>query len=239
MTDTPLPEVAIAAALAQNWKEAIKINTAILKQNKTDIDALNRLGFAYLQSGQFTSAKKMFQKVLKIDPYNQIASRNSKKLTSIKRKDLVRTTGGKLSPLMFLEEPGKTKIVVCVNPAPKNVLSTLVAGQEVQLKARNHAVEVRDERNAYLGVLPDDLSFKLIKFLAGGNRYQTLIKGVGKNTLTVFLRETARGKRFAHQPSFITTTSFLPFSRAHAGEGPDMTPTGEDAQTDAEAVEEV
>lgn len=237
MTDSPLPETAIAAALVQNWKEAIRINTTILKQNKTDIDALNRLGFAYLQSGQFTRSRKMFQKVLKIDPYNQITSRNIKKLGSIRRKDLGRTSPRRLSPLMFLEEPGKTKIVVCVNPAPTSVLSTLVAGQEVQLKARNHCVEVRDERNSYLGALPDDLSFKLIKFLSGGNHYQTLVKGVGKNTLTVFLHEITRGKRFAHQPSFITTTSFLPFSRTRSSEGPDMTPTGEE-DSEAETTEE-
>ncbi|MFZ5844876.1 MAG: tetratricopeptide repeat protein, partial [Patescibacteria group bacterium] len=201
-------EVAITAALAQNWKEAIRINLAILTQRKNDIDALNRLGFAYLQSGQITAAKKTFQKVISLDPYNQIANRNLKKLTTLKRKNLS-PSPQKLSPLMFLEDPGKTKIVGCVNLAPVQVLSTLYAGQAVELRAKNHCVEIRDQKNIYLGALPDDLSFKLIKLMSGGNRYQALIKGISKNSLTVFLREIYRGKRFAHQPSFISSTGFI------------------------------
>lgn len=49
---------AISAALAQDWNEAIRINLALLKTDKTNISLLNRLGFAYLQSGQLTLAKK-------------------------------------------------------------------------------------------------------------------------------------------------------------------------------------
>lgn len=114
--------------------------------------------------------------------------------------------------MFFLEEPGKTKIVMCINPAPAALLSSVSPGDEIVLHARNHSVEIRNYKNAYLAALPDDLSFRLIKFLAGGNTYQALIKSVGKNSLTVFLRELSRGKRFSNQPSFASTGIFMPFS---------------------------
>lgn len=232
---------AIASALKQDWQEAIKINLALLEQDASNIDTLNRLGFAYLSSGQISHAKKTYQQVLELDEYNQIALKNLKKLSSVKQKDLITNSTGTLSPMMFLEEPGRTKIVSCINPAPTNILATLYSAQEVFLKAKKHCVELRDEKNTYLGALPDDLSFKLIKFIEGGNQYRAFVKSVGKNALTVFLREVTRGKHFANQPSFITVSSYSPYSRSdeHLAEKPDTTPTGEDnEESEQEHTEE-
>ncbi len=206
-------EDAIAQALAQHWSEAIRTNTAILAQDKGDIDALCRLAFAYLKTGKFTQAKTTYHKVLVLDPYHHIALKNLKRLGTLKRKDVTGVPMQAISPLQFLEEPGKTKIVECVHLAPVAILSTLVSGQEVILKAKNHCVEVRDAKNRYLAVLPDDISFKLNKFMDAGNRYQALVKGVEKQSLKIFLRELSRGKRFAHQPSFTAITSYVPFTR--------------------------
>ena len=83
---TPTAETAIAAALSYNWKESIRINTLLIKENKNDIAALNRLGYAYAQNGQKTLAKATFEKVLKLDAYNQIALKHIKNLGSIKKK---------------------------------------------------------------------------------------------------------------------------------------------------------
>jgi len=214
----PSDAAAIAAALAQDWKEAIHINVALLKACKDNISLLNRLGFAYMQSGQLTLAKKTFLKVTKLDPYNQIASKNLKKLGLVHQKDFLKQTRSRVTPMSFLEEPGKTKIVECVNTAPIAALSTVSPGEEVELKARNHVVEARSCRGVYLGALPDDVSFRLIKFLAVGNTYQALVKSVCKNSLALFLRELTRGKRFANQPSFATTAMYVPFTRTEQGE---------------------
>lgn len=214
MSDMTISDAAaIQAALAQDWKAAIRINVALLKTNKNNISLLNRLGFAYLQSGELTQAKKTFLKVLRLDSYNQIAAKNLKKLGLVRQKDIIKVKRNQVTPMSFLEEPGKTKIIDCVNTATLAALSTVSPGEEVELKARNHVVEVRNSRHVYLGALPDDLSFRLIKFLAVGNTYQALIKSVGKNSLIVFLRETSRGKRFANQPSFSTTALYVPFAR--------------------------
>lgn len=230
MSDEKISDVAaINAALAQDWKEAIRINTALLKVDKNNISYLNRLGFAYLQSGELTLAKKTFLKVTKLDEYNQIAIKNLKKLGSVRQKDLVKGNRKQVLPMSFLEEPGKTKIVECVNAAPLSALATVFPGEEVELKAKNHVVELRSSANIYLAALPDDLSFRLIKFLAVGNTYQALVQSVSKNTLTVFLRELTRGKRFATQPSFATTAIYVPFTRSERSE--------DGTETDAEAKE--
>ena len=234
MTDGATADTAIQAALSQNWKEAIRINTELLKEDKTNVDALNRLGFAYLQSGNTLSAKKCFTKALTLDPYNLIADKNLKKLSIVQKKDGSDGPQSHLSPLMFLEEPGKTKIVNCLNAAPARILSSITSGHEVFLKAKKHCVEIRDSDNTYLGVLPDDISFKLIKYIGGGNQYRVHIRSVGKNALTVFIREVARGKKFTKQPSFTSSSSFVPSARLDASqyEKPDMSATGEEEETD-------
>lgn len=233
--DTTLPSAAINAALSQNWKEAIRINTAIIKLQKNDIAALCRLGYAYLKSGHIKDAKKTYEQVLSLDQYNQIAEKNLKKLVTLKKKDLVPDVGSTLSPMMFLEEPGITKIVDCIHIAPPQTLSTLSAGLEVALKPKNHCIEIRTTQNTYLGALPDDISFRLLKLVRAGNSYRVIVKSIEKNSLKVLIRETARGKRFANQPTFAASTSYIPFSRGMTQvDAPDTTPTGEDADLDSD-----
>lgn len=233
--DTSVPTHAIHAALAQNWKEAITLNLAILKHQKNDIPALCRLGYAYLKSGNVKDAKKTYEKVLALDQYNKIAEKNLRKLGTLKKKDLVSDSGSMLSPLMFLEEPGITKIVECIHVAHPQVLSPLSAGLEVTLKPKNHCIEIRTLQNTYLGALPDDLSFRLLKLVKAGNMYRVIVKSIEKNSMKVLIRETARGKRFANQPTFAASTSYVPFARGMtSSEVPDTTPTGEDSDEETD-----
>lgn len=231
MTDRLLPDQAVAAALSQNWKEAIRINSVILKQSKHDIEALCRLGYAYLKTGHVKDARKVYEKVLALDKYNQIAEKNLLKLTSLKKKYLQTEGAAAISPMMFLEEPGITKVVDCIHVAPPQTLSSLSAGQDVHLKAKNHCVEIRSGQNTYLGALPDDISFRLLRLLSAGNTYRAIVKSIEKNGLKVLIRETARGKRFANQPSFAASSSYVPFAHGITPtDAPNMTPTGEDAE---------
>lgn len=113
-----------------------------------------------------------------------------------------------------MEEPGKTKIIECINAANIQTLAGLSPGQEVTLRAKNHVVEVRSLHNVYLAVLPDDVSYRLIKYLAGGNTYKALVKSINKNILYLFIREMTRGKRFANQPTFATNGYSMPYTKA-------------------------
>jgi hypothetical protein len=57
-----------------------------------------------------------------------------------------------------------------------------------------------------LGALPDDIAYRLIRFLKGGNTFEVFVKNVSKNCLMVFIKETARGKKFFSQPTFINNS---------------------------------
>ncbi len=225
-------DAAIQAALTGNWKDATKINEALLKEDDRDIDTLNRLAYAYAKLGQLPAAKRILTKVLALDPYNTIALKNSKLLSNTTRKKMKGASSPAALPSAFLEDPGKTKIVVCVNLATAQVISNLSPGQTVTIKSKNHAVELRSSENTYLAALPDDIAYKLLKLMAAGNTYQVVVKGVEKNSLTVMVRELTRGKRFANQPSFIssTNTTYTPFTPADIKEGdkPTVTATGEE-----------
>ena len=210
MTDRALSDRAVNAALSQNWQEAIAVNKQILEQSPKNIEALNRLGFSLLKIGKIREGKLMFEKVLKLDPYNRIAENNIKKILAMKKhcKDIIGNCP--ISPLLFLEEPGKTRIVDCVNTASPQILSTLSCGQEVFFKLKKHSIDIRDTKNTYIGALPDDLSFKLLMFIKAGNRYTAHMKRIAKTCVSVFIREMQRGKKFRNQASFSGTTSYTP-----------------------------
>jgi tetratricopeptide (TPR) repeat protein len=232
-----LKHQAIEDALNLNWQDAINVNLTILKKINNDTDTLSRIGFAYLKLGKFKESIKYFNKVMAIDPYNQIAIKNLQKLDNLKNESGISSSvGSMVSPLLFLEDPGKTRLAQCVNIASSKILANAHAGQEVYLKPKNHSVEIRDINNTYLGALPDDLSFRLIKYLSGNNKYTVFIRSVDKNMLTVLIREMERGKKFINQPSFLTVNMFQTYSRSLTNENdkPDVTPTGEDEEKESE-----
>jgi tetratricopeptide (TPR) repeat protein len=231
-----LQKTAVDAALNQSWSAAIEANLKILKEDKKNIASMNRLGFAYMNAGNKDEAIKTFQKVKKLDTYNVIALKNLTKLGTMKSGALSATpSGSAVSPMMFLEDPGKTRIVQCVNIAPAQTLSHFSCGQEIFLRAKNHCIEVRDSVGTYLGALPDDLSFRLIKYLQANNQYSIHIKSVDNKNLTVFVRELSRGKKFANQPSFASTQLIQSYHRelppdGQSDEKPDVSVTGEEPE---------
>lgn len=209
MTAMPdLAQVAITATLSCNWKKAISTNIKILKEENNDLNALNRLAYAYTQIGEVDKAKKIYRKILSIDRYNIIAQKNIEKIKGLKNQSKPASckknkayTGA--SPSLFLKEPGKTKTVNLANIASINILSNISIGEQVLLCPRKHSIEVRDLDKTYLGVLPDDIAFRLLRFIKGGNKYQAHINNVSKNNINIFIREKNRSKRFLSQPSFI------------------------------------
>lgn len=199
-----LSHAAIQFALSHDWKQAIKINADILEKDKSDTEAMCRLAYAYSQLGMIEEAKKMYRKVLAIDRYHGIAKKNLDRISLIAKPSEQTTdrTRVRISPNLFIEEPGKTKTIVLRNIAPVKRLAQINIGDSVTLFAKNHSIEVRDQDNIYLGALPDDIAFRMIRFLKAGNAYQVYIKNVHKNTLSVFIRETRRGKRYSMQSTF-------------------------------------
>lgn len=200
-----LHEQAIEAALNNRWEEALKINKKIIKLDPQNIDALNRLAKAHMELGKNNLAKKYYSQVLEVDPYNPIAQKNLKIIKSFKArgKDFVSCSKARLSPSLFLQEPGKTKVVNLLKVAEPQKLSHAFCGMEVMMAITNRKITIIDSSGNYLGVLPDDVNHRLIRLFKGGNKYELFIKSVKVNSLSVIIKETFRSKRFKNQPSFL------------------------------------
>lgn len=203
-----LAQLAIDAALDAKWNEALKLNKRIIKDDPANIDALNRQARVYMEMGKGNLAKKYYTQVVKLDPYNPIASKNLKIIKSFK----LGNGGGqepyinqmpKLSPFLFLQEPGKTKVVALLKVAEPQKLSLVYCGMQVNMISKNRKITIVDSHSNYLGVMPDDTSFHLLKLIHGGNKYEIFIKSIKVNALSVMIKETYRSKRFKNQPSFL------------------------------------
>lgn len=184
---TELEEKAIKCSINGNWKEAVKINLLILKKNAKDIDALNRLSYAYLQLGKIILAKKTAAKSLKVDPFNLIARKNINLLSGFARH------GNKPAECLednvnFIENPGTTKLVSLICPAAKSVLSKIRNGSELNYKIRRRKICV-SHKDAYIGSFPDDLSRKYITRISDGTKYEIFFKSYNTKKISVLLKE--------------------------------------------------
>ena len=77
---------AISLALKGEWERAAEVNRAILELFEGDVEAMNRLGKALMELGQYEEAKQILDKVVLIAPYNNIAKKNLARLTSLEGK---------------------------------------------------------------------------------------------------------------------------------------------------------
>lgn len=204
-----LSQLAIDAALSNQWEDALKLNRKIIKTDPRNIDALARLARVFMELGRFNLAKKYYTEVTKIDSYNPIALKNLKIIKSFKPNGCERTNGinrldcTKLSPSLFLQEPGKTKIVNLLRVAEPQKLSQAFCGMKLEMMIKNRRITLVSANGDYLGVLPDDINHHLLRLIKGGNKYGLYIKAIKVNGLSILIKEEHRSKRFKNQPSFI------------------------------------
>lgn len=199
-----LEEQAVDAAVGMRWKDAIFLNEKILHLDSKNLSACLRMGFAYLQVKNNKEAKKYYQKALRIQPKNQVASENLERIKILGERGSGKSSSeqARLDPSLFLDVPGKTKSVALVNVGQKQDLAKLVIGQEVELKLKKRKVEARGTSGSYIGSLPDDLSKRLIYFLKAKSKYLAYIKESNLNRVVLFIREIGKGKKVAHYSSF-------------------------------------
>lgn len=200
---------AIDAALESRWNDALKLNKQIIKLDPQNIEALNRLARAYMELGRFNLAKKYYTETLKYDSYNPIALKNLKIIKAFRVNGHPQPLNGqeKLSSALFLQEPGKSKIVNLLKVAEPQKLSQAFCGMQVGIVVKNRKIIIVDLGSSYLGVLPDDICHLLIRLLRGGNKYEFFIKSIRVNGLSVLIKETFRSKRFKNHPSFLESTT--------------------------------
>ena len=135
-----LTKKAIDASLEQKWKEAIELNSEILKVYPNNLDAKIRLGRCYLQVKDFNRAKKIFKEVLSIDPINSLALKN----LELAKNQKTETNGSSqsLSTKSLLKEPSTT----CEDTIPVKTKALkkddFVSGEEILFKAKKKEIEL-------------------------------------------------------------------------------------------------
>ncbi len=232
-----LHQLAIEAALHSNWGEAIELNEQIIEMEPTSTASLNRLARALFEIGKYSQARKIYQDVLLLDPYNIIAQKSLKKLSAFKTdKEMTGTINHNntlaILPSMFLEEPGITKIVSLIKIAEPQKLSALSSGIMVNLIPKSRGITVTGMDETYLGILPDDTAFHLLKLIKGGNKYSAFVKSIKSNGVTLLIREVFRSRKFRNQPSFLDNAKVLTYSSDH------LTTSQEEVDEIVEEVEE-
>lgn len=202
---TPLKDKAVKAMLLGNWQNATSLNKIILKEDPKNIDALNRLAYAFTILGKIKEAKSTYKKVLKLDTLNQIAMRNIKRLSEVGFKKALKNKTNNFKQLnhAFLEETGKTKIITLVNLAQPKLTSLLAAGQSLVICIKRSKIFIQDQSKQYIGVLPDDIGKRLIKLIKGGNMYDAYVKSASQHNVTIFIKEEKRSPRYKDYPSFL------------------------------------
>lgn len=201
-----LKDQAIQYALQNKWEEAVTANLNLLEENPRDIESLNRVAFAYLKLNKIDDAKTFYEKVLAFDNTNPIALKNLKKIQGFSKdgNHTNHTAEIKLDNL-FIEEAGKTKIIELKNITDMKLLSSLQPGDPTKLVIKRSKIFVQTPENTYIGMFPDRLGMRLIAFIQGGNEYQAFIQGVDEKTVTVFIREHKRAKKFKNMASFTSS----------------------------------
>jgi tetratricopeptide (TPR) repeat protein len=228
-----LPEKAIALAMQNRWSEAADVNRKIIELYPNDADAYNRLGKALLEMGRYRDALTTYKKAIELDPNNIIAKKNVERLAHLAAqepaaaaepaKEAPRTPNGegeRINPNIFIEETGKTGLTTLMKPGEHAVLLKLTAGDRVDLRVNENALEVYDEFGQYVGAVEPKLAKRLIGLLQGGNRYAGAVTTVADNTITIIIRETyqhpsQRGK-FSFPPKALPTGAYRPYMREGA-----------------------
>src|SRR3990170_7722263 len=162
---------AIALAMEGRWREAVTANQHLIESFPNDVDAYNRLGRAHMELGEYALAKEAYQKAIKVDPYNTIAQKNLNRLSHLKEKEGEVDGQEKVEPQQFIEEVAKAGVVNLRRLASAEILAKAVAGSKVNLKVDGPRLLVENSHGEYLGQVEPRHAQRLIKLIAGGNKY--------------------------------------------------------------------
>ena len=194
-----LSEQAIQMARESRWSEAVTTNRELLTLVPHDPSALNRLGKALSELGQYSEAKRAYSEALEQDPSNNIARKNLERISSL--SDAEKTDGRhaveRIDPRLFIEETGKTGFTALVDVAPREVIVRLSAGDQVYLVPEGTILYVTNAADGRIGRVEPRLANRLIKFMQGGNKYAAGIADLNDSEIRLIIRET-----FQHPSQF-------------------------------------
>ena len=195
---------AIGLALKGQWEAATAVNRSILELFPDDVEALNRLGKAFLELGRYSEARIAFERATKLAPYNAISKKNLERLAHLQEAAPLPKQGKVVTPYLFIEESGKSGMTPLHRPAPGIVLAKMAAGDSVKLEAREHVLVVENSSAEYLGQVEPKLGMRLIRLMKGGNRYDAAIISVNRQDVSVIIWEAYRHPSLDNVCSFPT-----------------------------------
>ena len=185
---------AIDLALKGEWQRATEVNQALLTLYPDDVDAMNRLGKAFMELGEYGRAREVLSDVVVKAPYNTIAQKNLNRLEQMQAAPAAgrqtRKDGG-LSKL-FIAESGKSGTTVLRRAAEADVLASAAPGDPVNLEVRNQAIWAFVGEGRYLGQVEPKLALRLARLIKGGNRYEAAVVGLNETGISIIIRETYR-----------------------------------------------
>ena len=193
---------AIDLAMQARWQDAVNVNKELVKDFPDDVDALNRLGRAYMELGKYKQALEAYKSAAKLDPYNAIANRNIRRLNDIKNTDGGDVETGAVEPDQFIEEIGKAGVVNLVELTPKEKRALVVAGDRVLLKPEGSILVVESSRGDYIGKVEPKYSQRISRLTLGGNKYSATVVKSTADMMTVMIRETYQHPSQAGKLSF-------------------------------------
>jgi len=222
----PTIQEAIDAALNSNWQEALRLNLELAEKYPNDVETTNRLARSLAETGKFNQAKKLYQKVLRIDPYNTIAQKNLNRLSSMKKGDLeTNQTTSSIKGDVFLEESGKTETTTIEDTAMSSVLAGLRSGDKVNLILQRNSITVISPSGKRIGKINDLLAKRVAQNLRAGSRFEAFVKSIllhgeprGKKNskVEIFIREIHRSPKISASPFTSKSSSFTPYVREEA-----------------------
>lgn len=197
-----LQDAAIGAATTGDWEAAVESNRALLELG-ADVDAYNRLGKALAELGRYTEALDAYEHALERDTTNRIAQRNVERLRVLaaEQKQREKRKGGdgrpeKAPAALFIEEMGKTGHARLINLAPPKALASLSAGDAIELDVDGNRL-VASVGSSEIGQVEPRVAGRLLKLIAGGNRYEGALTVVHDDEVRIIIREV-----FAHPANF-------------------------------------
>jgi hypothetical protein len=193
---------AINSAMQRRWEKAARINQSIIELFPNDIAAHNRLGKALTELGQYTEARKAYERVLQHDPNNSIARRNLHRLSYLKDGQGSPKTARGIDSAFFIEEASKARTVNIHRTAPSETLAKLSAGDPVHLQARGQTLAAVNNSGEYLGEIEPRIGLRLIELMKGGNDYEAAIISLRDDLIKVIIKETFQHPTQIGHPSF-------------------------------------
>lgn len=193
-TTRELSKEAISLALEGDWEKAAVLNRVILDVTPNDVETMNRLGKALMESDQYGEAREVLTRVVEAAPYNNIARKNLARLDQLEEAPSPARSGpkGAGAARSFIEESGKSGATVLQKPGPARAAAGAAPGDTVDLVIEGSGLCVYRRGDEYLGRVEPKLARRLVRLMQAGNRYEAAVIGVKDEGTSIIIRESFR-----------------------------------------------